>query len=273
MSITNINNSSAISTSAKAHILNPNVDKPNDAQKQISNNAEEIAAMFSSRMQKKKSEKEKNQSQSRNLNRRINSIEQINALSSILDVSSSIKKKQKDIFDTLKSGGSLQDWTDSEKNKGSEPAETFLALKLALLSSDDKTRPEIERAIDSFTRENGTSIQTSFNVASTVAKAYPDQSFAKTMRKTIGEGNQNNYDTRAIVDLLLKNFGEDDFGRSLDTYSRSIVTDMNNLTPSTDPKRLSDVFDNLHAANGVRSLVNECDDLLLDFKRQGHGSK
>ena len=235
-------------------------------------NAEEIAAIFSASAQDKKN-KQKKLGVSNNLLKRINRIEEINALASVLDVKTAVDQKSKQVLNFAKTEGLLQSWTDDEKEKGVEPAETFLALKAALLQSDDRTKPEIEKVIDNFTRENGTSIQTSFNVAATVSKAYDDQSLAQTMRKTIGEGNQNNYDVRSIVDMLLKHFGEDDFDRSFVTYSKSIVVDMKSLVPSTDPKKLCDVFDNLHAANGVRSLVCQCDKFLVETQRSNQNAR
>lgn len=230
-------------------------------------NMEEVASMFSSKMQEKKSNREKNTALGSHLQRRINSIHQINALSTILDMESAVDKKSEDILSLTKSGGHLQGWCDDESEKGVEPAEIFLSLKNALLNASGKDKPEIERAIQNLVRENGTSIQTSFNVATTVAKAYPDQEVARTMRKAIGEGNQQNYDTRSIMDLLLKHFGEDDFGRSLDTYARSISSDLESFLASTDPDYLKEMVNNIHASNGARSLVNDCDDLLLDFKK------
>lgn len=229
--------------------------------------AEEIAAAFSGKMQSKKAKQETSQELGSHLQRRINSIQKIQALATVLDIHTSVASNAKSIEALVRSGGDLVGWCDEENEKGVEPAEIFLSLKSALLTASDSDKPAIERAIQNLVRENGTSIQTSFNVATTVAKAYPDQRHAQTMRKAIGEGNQQNYDTRSIVDLLLKHFGAEDFGRSLDTYGRSQRADLNSLQPSTAPDYLEDMVNNLHAVNGARSLVSDCNDLLLDTTR------
>ena len=110
MSAINTNNSATVNPRKPAHLLNPQISSSDEGVKQNNNNAEEIASMFSSRMQQKKSQKEKTLAQSRHLNRRITSVEQVNALSSLLDAKSSVDQKSKDILDMAKSGGLLQNW-------------------------------------------------------------------------------------------------------------------------------------------------------------------
>lgn len=200
------------------------------------------------------------------LNNKINKIEQIQKYSEQLGEQDQISAKYQQIMSSVKDSGGLDRWIKGESE--SEEAVTWMALKKAANSAKDPEKGILQAKAFEFLKRHTTEIQTSFNVNHIVIKSYgKDQSKARKMRKAIAKGNKKLVNIRSILSILLDTFEDEDFPESFDVYTRSIAQDSKSDMPSTNLSYLSDIYARLNAANGARSILRDCEELLLKAER------
>lgn len=231
------------------------------------NNMEE--ASFKMSEVKDSSKKEKSSSsdatQKRLLVKSINRITNIQKYSKMLDEQDSVEKKFQQIMSAVGKNGGLDKWIEGQSED--EAAVVWLALKRAGNEAKDPAKKLIQARESFFLKDNISQIQASFNVAPVVSKYFPNRNSARKMRKALSRNNGRRKGVRSIFLSLLDAFDEDEFPESVDAYIRSIAQDIDADHPSTEVEYLRDIYERLNAATGVKSLLNFCDDAMLNLKR------
>lgn len=240
--------------------------KPNNPAVNISGLEEATFALSEKKDSSKKRETRQDTLRHKHINNKINKIEQIQKYSEQLGEQKQVSTMQQQIMSSLRDGKGLNNWIKEQNN--AEKSVIWMALKKASLSAKEPEKSILQEKAFEFLKRHTTEIQTSFNVNPAVIKSYgKDQAKARKMRKAIAKGNKDLINVRSILSALLNAFDEKDFAESLDVYTRSIAQDLKSDYPSTNLNYLRDIYERLNAANGARSIVRDCEELILKAER------
>lgn len=229
-----------------------------------SNATEEVAAAVATKIgSERNAQSNKVQGSASSLQKRVQSVEQINELLDKLNA----KDKEAALSQKLKTAlqGSEQALMAAVANSlanGEEPAVIFLSLEKMFLSGElsEQQKKDVRAISTELTSEEEyvTSIKVSFNIAEVTSEYFQDEELASQFRILVGKGNYEKLNTAQILSTLMESGQEENFDKFLNAYIDSLAKDFSQdlPIPSTSVDYLVEKFSSLSEVSATVSLLN-----------------